>query len=450
LEQRAELPRKLGLFDSTSIVIGTMVGSAIFLVPSSIAQSLPSAPMILSIWVIAGVLSLLGALAYAELGAMMPATGGQYVFLRESFGPMGGFLCGWSFFLAARSGGIAVVAVGFSIYLSYFLPLTPVLAKVVSCGLILFLSWVNYRGIRVGATVQNVFTSLKVLGLALLIGSAFLSPAHAASPAPSEPFSMNHFGVAMIAGLWAYNGWFAISLVAGEVRNPQRNLPLSLMLGVTAVIAIYLLANLGYMRVFTIPELAATERVASATAQLTMGHVGAVLVSLTILISMFGTTNGNIMTASRLYFAQARDGLFFETFGYVHPRFETPAVSILGQAIWSSLLALSGSYEVLFSYSTFTFWIFYAMTVAGVMILRRKYPTMERPYKMWGYPVTPVIFVAVAAWFVANTLVSRPGPSLIGLGMIASGVPAYYAWRWRELRKGALSADSPFKKEKAG
>jgi basic amino acid/polyamine antiporter, APA family len=435
IEQRAQLPRKLGLFDSTAIVIGTMVGSAIFLVPNSIAQNLPSAPMILLVWVIAGLLSALGALAYAELGAMMPVTGGQYVFLRESFGPMGGFLCGWSFFLAARSGGIAVVAVGFSIYLSYFVPLTPLLSKLVSVGLILFLSWVNYRGIRVGATVQNIFTSLKVLGLALLIGSAFLSPAHAASPAPAAaPFSLSQFGVAMIACLWAYNGWFAISLVAGEVRNPQRNLPLSLMLGVTAVIALYLLANLGYLRVFTIPEIAASERVASATAQLTMGHVGAVLVSLTILTSMFGTTNGNIMTASRLYFAQARDGLFFEQFGFVHPRFETPAVSILGQGIWSSLLAVSGSYEVLFSYSTFTFWIFYAMTVAGVLILRRKYPDMPRPYKMWGYPVTPLIFVAVATWFVANTLISRPGPSLIGLAMIASGVPAYYAWRWRERR----------------
>jgi len=178
-----------------------------------------------------------------------------------------------------------------------------------------------------------VFTSLKVLGLALLIGSAFLSPAHAPSPAPAAAasFSLSQFGVAMIACLWAYNGWFAISLVAGEVRNPQRNLPLSLMLGVTAVIALYLLANLGYLRVFTIPEIAASERVASATAQLTMGHLGAVLVSLTILTSMFGTTNGNIMTASRLYFAQARDGLFFEKFGFVHPRFETPAVSILGQ-----------------------------------------------------------------------------------------------------------------------
>jgi APA family basic amino acid/polyamine antiporter len=439
IEERAQLPRKLGLFDSTSIVIGTMVGSAIFLVPSSIAQNMPSAPMILAMWVVAGLLSLLGALAYAELGAMMPATGGQYVFLRESFGPLGGFLCGWSFFLTARSGGIAVVAVGFSIYLSYFIKLTPLVSKAVACGLILFLSWVNYRGIRVGATVQNIFTSLKVLGVGLLIVSAFLSPAHAASTAPSAAFSMDHFGVALIACLWAYNGWFAISLVAGEVRNPQRNLPLSLMMGVTAVIALYLLANLSYMRVFTIPQIAASERVASDAAQLTMGHVGAVLVSLTILISMFGTTNGNIMTASRLYFAQARDGLFFEKFGYVHPRFETPAVSILGQGIWASVLAASGSYEVLFSYSTFTFWIFYAMTVAAVLILRRKYPDMPRPYKMWGYPVTPVIFVAVATWFVANTLISRPGPSLIGLAFIASGIPAYYAWRWRERKEAAAA-----------
>lgn len=435
-ESRAELPRKLGLFDSTSIVVGTMVGSAIFLVPGSIAQNLPSAPLILGVWIVAGALSMLGALAYAELGAMMPATGGQYVFLRESFGPLWGFLCGWSFFLAARSGGIAVVAVGFSIYLSYFLPMTPLGSKLTASGLILFLSWVNYRGIRPGAMVQNIFTSLKVLGVAALIVSAFLSPGHADSAALPAAFSLSHFGVAMIACLWAYNGWFAISLVAGEVRNPQRNLPLSLMLGVTIVMGLYLLANVGYLRVLTIPQIAATERVASATAQITMGRLGAVLVSLTILVSMFGTVNGNVMTASRLYFAQARDGLFFEKFGFVHPRFETPAISIFGQAIWSALLALSGSYELLFSYSTFTFWIFYAMTVAGVIVLRRRRPDMPRPYKMWGYPVTPLIFVGVAAWFVENTLISRPGPSLVGLGMIASGVPAYYAWNWRELKKG--------------
>ncbi len=215
MERHADLPRKLGLFDSTSIVVGTMVGSAIFLVPNSIAQNLPSIPMILAVWIIAGALSLLGALAYAELGAMLPATGGQYVFLRESFGPLWGFLCGWSFFLSARSGGIAVVAVGFSIYLSYFLAMSPLVSKLTASGLILILTAVNYRGIRVGATVQNLFTSLKILGVAVLIASAFLSPAHPAQPAPAQAFSFSHFGVAMIAGLWAYNGWFAISLVAG-------------------------------------------------------------------------------------------------------------------------------------------------------------------------------------------------------------------------------------------
>src|SRR5260370_26963127 len=206
-----------------------MIASAIFLVPGSIAQNLPSVAMILGVWIVAGTLSLLGALAYAELGAMMPATGGQYVFLRESFGPMWGFLCGWSCFLAARSGGIAVVAVGFSIYLSYFLPMTPLVSRLTAGGLILVLSWVNYRGIRPGAMVQNVFTSLKVLGVAALIVSAFLSPGHADSPAPPAVFSLSHFGVAMIACLWAYNGWFAISLVAGGVRKPQRHIPLSLI-----------------------------------------------------------------------------------------------------------------------------------------------------------------------------------------------------------------------------
>jgi APA family basic amino acid/polyamine antiporter len=440
MQNRAELPRKLGLFDSTSIVIGTIIGSAIFIVPNSVAQNLHSTPMILSIWIIAGALSFLGALAYAELGAMMPATGGQYVFLRESYGPLWGFLCGWSFFLAARSAAIAGVAVGFSLYLSYFVPMSPLFSKLTASGLILLLTAVNYRGIRVGATVQNLFTSLKVLGLALLIGGAFLAPAHNVAPSPAPAFSLSQFGVAMIAGLWAYNGWFAISLVAGEVRNPQRNLPLSLIIGVTTVIGIYLLANVAYMRILPIPEIAKTERVAATVAEHTMGAAGATLVTLTILISTFGTTNGNLMTTPRLYFAQARDGLFFEKFGSVHPRFETPAVAIVGQGIWAAVLAASGSYEVLFSYATFTFWVFYGMTVAGVLILRRKYPDMPRPYKMWGYPVTPLVFVAVAAWFVANTLISKPGPSSVGLLIILSGVPAYFAWRRREQKKGRPQA----------
>ncbi|MEO7649880.1 MAG: amino acid permease [Bryobacteraceae bacterium] len=430
-----ELPRKLGLFDATAVVVGTMIGSAIFLVPSSIARSLPSTGSILAVWVVAGVLSFFGALAYAELGAMKPSTGGQYVYLRDAFGPFWGFLCGWSFFLAARSGGIATVAVGFSIYVQYFVPIPPSVSWAVAPGLILFLTWVNYRGVRLGANVQNVFTTLKVLGILILIASAFMGEGHSIwqEIEPSRAFSLADFGGAMVAGLWAYNGWFAISLVAGEITEPQRNIPRALIIGVTAVMAIYLAANLGYLRVLSISEIIATERVAAATAERTLGAIGASLIALTIVISTIGTTNGNLLSAPRLYFAQARDGLFFSKFGEVHPRYETPAFSVLGQGAWAAVLALSGSYDKLLSYSTFTFWVFYGMTVAGVIVLRRTQPDLPRPYKMWGYPVTPAIFVAIAAWFVGNTIVAKPEPALMGTLMIASGVPVYWWWR----RKGA-------------
>lgn len=429
-----DLPRKLGLFDATTVVVGTMIGSAIFLVPSSIARGLPSTGSILAVWVVAGALSFFGALAYAELGAMKPATGGQYVYLRDAFGPFWGFLCGWSFFLAARSGGIATVAVGFSIYVRYFVPIPPSVSWAVAPCLILFFTWVNYRGVRLGANVQNVFTALKVLGILILIVSAFLGEGHSIwqRTEPARAFSLSDFGGAMVACLWAYNGWFAISLLAGEIANPQRNIPRALIIGVTAVMAIYLAANVGYLRVLSIPEIIATERVAATTAERTMGAIGASLITLTILISTIGTTNGNLLSAPRLYFAQARDGLFFSKFGEVHPRYQTPAFSILGQGIWAAVLALSGSYDKLLSYATFTFWVFYGMTVAGVIVLRRTQPDLPRPYKMWGYPATPAIFVVIAAWFVVNTIVSKPEPALIGMLMIASGVPVYWWWR----RKG--------------
>lgn len=414
-----------------------MIGSAIFLVPNSVAQNLPSRNLILTIWIAAGVLSFFGALAYAELGAMMPATGGQYVYLRESFGPLWAFLCGWSFFLAARSGGIATVAAGFSIYFSYFVPLTPAQSRLVAAGLILALTWANYRGVRIGALVQNIFTALKVIGLAILIVSAFLGPKTAvpSNPPAAGGFSLSHFGVAMIACLWAYNGWYAVTLVAGEVKDPQRNLPRALMLGTALVIAMYLLANLGYLRILSVAEIAGAERVAATVAEKTMGGLGGTIVSLTILISTLGTSNGNMMTAPRLYFAQARDGLFFRQFGEIHPRFLTPSFSILGQGIWAAILALSGSYERLFSYSTFSFWVFYGMTVAGVLVLRRKRPDLERPYRMWGYPVTPIVFVVVAGWFVLNTLMAKPESSVIGVAIIAAGVPVYFLWARAGKRK---------------
>ncbi|MGH9322526.1 MAG: APC family permease [Vicinamibacteria bacterium] len=312
MTRSAELPRKLSVLDSAAIVVGTVIGSAIFIVPNSVAQSLPSVPAFLGVWVFTGVLSFFGALAYAELGAMMPATGGQYVYLREAYGPLPAFLCGWAFFLVIQSGSIATLAVGFSIYLSYFVPLGEVLAKVVSVALILALTVVNYRGVRQGAFVQKTFTILKISGLAILVGSAFFAargPVAAAAEAPA--FDFQQFGVAMIACLWAYEGWYCLSSVAGEIKNPQRNIPLALALGVFIIMAIYLSANLAYLRILPIEEIAVTPRVAATVAERAIGALGASLVSLTILLSIIGSLNGIILTAARVYFAQARDGLFF-------------------------------------------------------------------------------------------------------------------------------------------
>jgi APA family basic amino acid/polyamine antiporter len=426
----AELPRKLSILDSAAIVVGTVIGSAVFIVPSSVAQSLHTVPSFLGVWVFTGILSFFGALAYAELGAMMPSTGGQYVYLREAYGPLPAFLCGWAFFLVIQSGSIATLAAGFSIYLSYFIPLGIAPARIVSVVLILALTLVNYRGVRQGAAVQITFTALKLAGIAILVGSALFAARNAAPAAPAAaPFSFGQFGIAMIACLWAYEGWYCISFVAGEVQKPQRNIPLALGLGVAAIMAIYLSANLAYLRILPLGEIAEAPRVAATVAERTLGALGASFVSLTILLSITGSTNGTILTAARVYFAQARDGLFFSRVGEIHPRFETPGFSLLFQGAWASILAASGSYEKLFSYVIFAAWIFYGMTVAGVVVLRKKAPDRERPYRMWGYPVTPILFAGVSFWFVGNTLVTTPGPSLVGLAIIATGIPVYFYWR---------------------
>jgi APA family basic amino acid/polyamine antiporter len=431
----AELPRKLSVLDSAAIVVGSVIGSAIFIVPNSVAQNLPTIPLFLGVWVFTGVLSFFGALAYAELGAMMPRTGGQYVYIREAYGPLPAFLCGWAFFLVILSGSIATLAVGFSIYLSYFVPLGAVGSKLVSAALILGLTMVNYRGVRQGAAVQLIFTLLKVAGLATLIGSAVLAtrdPAVAAAAAtPAAGFTFSHFGVAMIACLWAYEGWYCLSSVAGEVKNPHRSVPLALALGVVIIITIYLSANLAYLKILPIEEIARSPRVAATVAERTIGPLGASFVSLTILLSIVGAVNGTILTAARVYFALARDGLFFARVGEIHPRFETPGISLLYHGLWSSILAVSGSYEKLFSYVIFAAWIFYGMTVTGVLILRRRAPEAPRPYRMWGYPWTPLMFAAVSLWFVLNTLVTTPGPSLTGLAIIATGAPVYFYLRGR-------------------
>ena len=430
-----ELPRRLGLLDSAAIVVGTIIGSGIFVVPNLVARSLPSEPWIVTAWVFTGVLSFFGALAYAELGAMIPATGGQYVFLREAYGPLAGFLCGWTYFFVIISAAIAWLSITFATYVGYFVPLGPALSKAVAVGLIATVTLINYRGVTVGAAVQKTFTLMKVLGLAVLVGAAFLSPPHApaaATASAADGVTLTGFGVAMIACLLSYDGWVALSFVAGEVKDPKRNLPLALAAGLALAIAIYVLANVAYLRVLTPSEIAAAPRVGALVAEHTMGTVGGAFVSATILLSIVGAINGWAMAAPRIYFAQARDGLFFRRFAAVHPRFQTPHLSILMFGAWSALLALTGTYETLASYAMFAAWVFYGLTALAVMVLRRKQPLRPRPYRMTGYPVTLMVFAAVALGFVVNTFVATPGPAVTGTVLIAAGVPVYFIWK----RKG--------------
>ncbi len=429
------LPRTLGLVDAVSIAVGIIVGGGIFLVPGLVAHSVGSATGVYTVWIAGGVLSFLGALAFAELGAMMPETGGQYVFLREAYGPMAGFLCGWTSFLTSQSAAIAWLGVSFAIYLRYFVPVGTGAGRAIGIALIGLVAAANYRGVRLGAGVQKTFTLAKVAGIAVLVGSAFFArPAGVAGA--GVPLTISAFGAGLIATLMSYDGWATVGHVAGEIRDPQRNVHRALAIGVALCILIYVTANFAYLRVFGVAGMSGNDRIGAALAERTMGAAGGSLLALVILISIVGSVNGWLLTQPRVYFAQARDGLFFERFGEIHPRYQTPGFSIVMQFLWSSILILTGSFELLIGFAMFAIWIFYGLTVAGVMVLRWKRPELPRPYRMWGYPVTPALFVLIAAWFVVNTAVESPGPSLTALGLILAGVPVYWIWNRRRAERG--------------
>ncbi len=302
-----ELPRRLGLLDGIAIVVGTVIGAGIFLTPNLVARNLPSPGLMLGVWIFTGVLTCFGALAYAELGSMIPATGGQYVYLREAYGALPAFLCGWTYFFVVLSASIAWLGISFANYLGYFLPVGPIAAKVVAVGLIAAVTFINYRGITAGAITQKIFTAMKLAGLLILIVSAFLAAPHAPVTHAAGGISMGLFGSAMIGCLVSYDGWVALSFVAGEMRNPKRNLTWAVMIGLGVVMTVYLLANVAYLRVLTVPEIAASDRVGALAAERAMGPMGGVLVSLTILLSITGGANGWAMTAPRIFFAQARE-----------------------------------------------------------------------------------------------------------------------------------------------
>lgn len=429
------LPREIGILGSTAIVVGTIIGSGIFLVPHNVAMEVGSVSGLYLVWVVGGALALAGALSLAELGAAMPEAGGIYVYLREAYGKLVAFLYGWGSLLVIDAGSAATLGVAFGIYAAGFIPLTPIEQKVLAGLVIAVLTVINILGVKKGTAVQTIFTIAKLAGLAIIIGCAIflppLAPAVAAHPLPTQHTTLSTFGVALVGVLWAYQGWHQLSYTAGEVKNPSRVLPIGFFVGTAIIIAVYLAANAAYLHVLPLPVMAEHQRVAATAMQFLIGPRGARFVSALILCSIFGALNGTILTSPRVYYAMSKDGVFFRIVSRVHPKFQTPAVALLVLGGWSTVLAVSGSFEELYTYVIFAMWIFSAAAIAGVIILRRRLPDLPRPYKVWGYPVLPIAFIIAALAIVANTLLSTPAESILGLAIILVGVPLYYAWkRW--------------------
>ena len=432
-----QLVRALGLWETSSIAVGIMIGTAIFIVPAEITRTVGSPGAALAVWIAGGLLSLFGALSFAEMAAMLPTSGGQYVFLREAYGPLVSFLCGWSFFLAAQGGGISVLAVGFAQYVGDFVPLSSWEAKAAAAASIVLFTAINYRGVREGGLTQSVLTGLKVGVMVVIVILGYVLAAGVPAGVKSLPVApgggfVASFGLALVAALWAYEGWNACTFAAGEVKRPERNLPLALIMGTIGVIVLYIGLNLVYYRVLTLPEVAQSPRVAADAAVRIFGRTGAYLVSIVIIISTLGSINGSVLAAPRVYYAMAKDGLFFRWCAAVHPRYRTPHLALLLQGAWAILLVAMGTYEELFTYVVFAAWVFYALAGAAVIILRRKRPELPRPYRVFGYPWVPIAFVLASTWLLVNTLIEKPIEAGLGVLMVALGVPAFYLWR----RKG--------------
>jgi APA family basic amino acid/polyamine antiporter len=448
-----QLVRGLGLLDSTLLVMGIIIGSGIFLTTGVMAEDLPSPTLLMAAWMVGGLLTLAGALTYAELGAAMPEAGGQYIYLRESYGPLPAFLFSWITFLVYQPGTISAVMVGFAAYLGYFVPglgtenvllafqiggreIALTAGQTVAAALILALTAANVAGLRWGSLIQNVFTFLKVAAIATFVLFGFLvEPKGELLPAPPVETGslLAGFGVALIAVLFAFDGWVQLTFSAGEIKNPERTLPRALILGTSGVTLIYLLMNAVYLHALGISEMRGVTRVAEKAATSLFGEGATRMIAAVVLISTFGAANGTILTGARVYYATARDGLFFRSVGKVHPRFRTPHVSLWVQGIWSALLALSGRFDQLFTYAVFASFLMYAAATASVFTLRRKRPDLARPYRVWGYPVLPAVYLAALGALALNTIVERPMESLSGLLILLLGVPVYFFWKRRSV-----------------
>jgi basic amino acid/polyamine antiporter, APA family len=423
------LTQTMGVLAASAIVAGIILGTSIFVQPSEISRLVPNVPAMMAVWLFAGLLTLCGAMACAELASAFPETGGVYVFLREGISPLAGFLWGWAMFWIMHSGIIAAVAMIIGRYVGYFVPLGDRGIQGVAIGVIIVLSGVNYFGVRQGSVLQTALTSAKVLALALIFvfvfaiaGNGHVAPVtamHEPLPGPRA------FLLAMIAGLFAFGGWHMVTYTAGETRTADRTIPRALLIGTLVVTACYIGLNATYLRVLPLQQVIASQRVAADAANALVGTWGAGIVSALVVLSGASALNGIILSGPRVYFAMAEDRLAFRWFAAIHARFRTPHLAILAQAIWSSVLVATGTYRALFTRVVFTEWIFFALMVIGIFRLRRR-PGYAPSYRVWGYPVIPALFVAACVAIVCNQIVAAPRESAVGLLLVISGWPVYY------------------------
>jgi APA family basic amino acid/polyamine antiporter len=451
-DSKAGLRRSLGFWTAFAVVVGTVIGSGIFLVPSDMIRAVGSPAKVFGVWVFGGILTMFGALSYAELSAAMPEAGGEYVYLTAAYGPLSGFLLGWTYTAVGFTASIAAKAAALFTYLADFFPglnrvvyswAVPIgpqggpleihFGQLLGIVVIFGIATVNYAGVRAGGGVQVFTTALKVLLIAGIIVAGLASgkgnPANLQSTTAANPGGIAGFFAALVAALWAYDGWNYAGMIGGEVERPGRTLPRVLILGTAAVIGIYLLTNLAYFFLMSSAEVGSSPRVAADAMRRAVGPAGGAVVSVAAIISIFASLNGSFLAGTRVPYAMARGGYFFAAMGRVHPKFHTPGASVILFAVWSSLLLLSGRFEDLYRMVIFTEWIFYGMTAAAVMVLRRKQPGMNRPYRVLGYPLVPMLFVLVSGALLYSTLMTSPRESGIGLALIAAGLPFYYHWK---------------------